>query len=73
MLIKKGQMVEIHHKRKGVFIAVAKNDFESEKEDYSYPVVVAPGAVVSGLASEWLEGEAIPCNSNLVTSIKLIN
>ena len=64
MLIKKGTKVKVEHARKGKFIAIAKKNFDTDKEQF-YPVVLAEGEAVEGRNDYWEQGEVIPCNKNL--------
>lgn len=66
MLIKKGTKVKVEHARKGKFIAIAKKDFNTDKEQF-YPLVLVEGETVEGRSDYWEQGEVIPCNSNLCT------
>lgn len=71
MKITKGQKLIIKHDRKGKFNAVAKKDFDTEKEEW-YPVVVGVD-FVEGMASNWIEGEDISCRASFVSDIKTVN
>ncbi len=70
MLIKKGQLVEVCHVRKGNFRAIAREGFDTETAD-SFPLAVAPQVTVPGRGTVWEEGDRIPCKKSLC-SIKLI-
>lgn len=65
--IKKGQLVEIKHNRKGTFLAVASEDF-STKDEW-YPVAVAQPKTVKGLNTEWEEGDPIPCRGEFCSKV----
>ena len=75
MIFHKGDLLNIDHKRKGLFKAIATSDFSTD--DKWYPVVVAPDGYVKGLAHSrtslsfagWEEGDAIPCRASQVTFI----
>lgn len=69
MNFQKGDLLNIDHKRKGLFKAIAASDFSTE--DQWYPIVVAPGGYVKGASvlNDWFEGESIPCRASLVTLI----
>lgn len=68
MEIKKGQKLNIVHARKGVFKAVALQDFDTEKEEW-YPV--ATFEYVEGMANDWLPGETISCRNTLCRKIEV--
>lgn len=70
MEIKKDQLLQITHTRKGTFVAVALRDFETDKTEH-FPVAVAKG-YVRGFSRDWAAGEAIPCRGRLVTSIEVL-
>jgi hypothetical protein len=63
MEIKKGTLLQIKHKRKGNFLAYAKNDFDTESNEF-YPVVLA-GEKIEGKANGWEGGEEISCRGSL--------
>jgi len=62
MKIKKGELLEINHTRKGVFKGVATEDFDTEKNEF-YPIVLAE-EIVYRLSTSWLKGEKIPCGKS---------
>ncbi len=66
MRIKKGQKLQIKHNRSGKFKVIAEKNFDTETEEF-YPVVLAKGQYVEGMASDWEEGDAIPCRRSLCT------
>lgn len=68
MKVKKEQLLRIDHARKGIFVAVALRDFESEEEAW-LPVALAEG-YVKGINTGWVAGEEIPCRASLVRSIE---
>lgn len=84
MKIKKGDLLEIIHTRKGNFMAFAKRDFDTEKEEF-FPVILAKGspakigigtagALGLGLPKyEWEKGDEIPCRASFVLSLKRVN
>lgn len=65
MLIKKGQLLDVQHKRKGNFQGIAEKDFDTETTEF-YPIVVAEGCV-GGMNKDWEKGERIPCRNTLTT------
>lgn len=73
MEITKGQRIQVHHLRKGVFDAVAQRDFNTDSEEW-YPLALARGNFVRGLsvATYWEAGDEIPCRKSLSTLI-LVN
>ena len=62
MKVKKDTILKINHNRKGVFLAKAIKDFDTEEE--FYPVVLI-SKKVDGLGTIWEKGEEIPCRSSL--------
>ena len=62
MKVKKGTILIINHKRKGTFKGIARDDFDTEVDEF-YPIVA--GDFVCGMASDWEEGEEIPCRNSL--------
>ncbi len=71
MKIKKGQKLKIKHRRIGTFYAIAKEDFDTKREQ-SYPVVAAESPV-EGIVNVWISGDEIPCLSRLVESIEVVS
>ncbi len=73
MLVKKGQLLEVTHNRKGKFIAVAQEDFNSSKVNF-FPLALAINQEVvgSGKGTVWEVGDGIPCRASLC-SIKFYN
>ncbi len=69
MKIEKGQKLIISHARKGVFNAIALQDFDTETEEW-YPVATAD--YVEGMVNDWLPGESIPCRNTLCRKIDVI-
>jgi len=69
MKVKKGELLEINHTRKGVFKGIAMENFDTEKNEF-YPIVLADDLVV-GASMDWVKGEKIPCRVSLC-SIKRI-
>lgn len=72
MEITKGQRIQVHHLRKGIFDAVALRDFNTESEEW-YPLALARGNFVKGLSvgEYWAAGEEIPCRKSLSNLILL--
>lgn len=60
MLIQKGTLLVINHSRKGTFEGIAKEDFDTELDEF-YPIILA-SEYVGGMSEDWVAGEAIPCN-----------
>jgi hypothetical protein len=71
MLIKKGQLLNVNHSRKGKFQAVAESDFDTETTEF-YPLFLANEQYVRGLVNDWESGEHIPCRSGLCSIEKVI-
>lgn len=63
MKIKKGTILEIEHRRKGTFTAMAKEDFDIEDEWYL--VTVCQAKEIDGMNTTWELGEDIPCRASL--------
>lgn len=64
MKIKKDTLVRVRHSRKGVFVGVATEDFNTKDE--WYPVRVSEdNGIVEGISNYWEEGEDIPCRGSL--------
>lgn len=63
MLISKGTKLIVSHSRKGRFMGVASEDFDSETAEW-FPIKVAQ-PVVFGMVNEWEDGESIPCRASL--------
>jgi len=70
MKIKKGTILEVNHSRTGLFYGMAMKDFDTEKEEF-YPIQVAQKKTVSGLNTEWKDGEEIPCR-DILCKIKIV-
>ena len=72
MQIQKGDLLNIQHRRKGFFKAIATRDFDTDEEEF-YPVVLAPDQYVKGISldllGDWQSGEKIPCRKSLVSMI----
>ena len=64
MEIKKDTILDVNHKRKGKFIGIVLEDFDSEKEEF-YPIAVAQFNPVRGMANDWEVMEKIPCRATL--------
>lgn len=62
MEIKKDQTFTVQHKKKGVFKAVALQDFETKTYEY-YPIAVLE--TVIGFTQVWKKGDPIPCRRGL--------
>lgn len=69
MKVKKDDLLEISHSRKGTFRAVALEDFDTDAVDY-FPVAAAQH--VEGMAEDWVAGEEIPVSYKLVSSVKIV-
>ena len=63
MEIKKGQIVEVEHSRKGYFVAKASSDFDTDVAGF-YPLILVT-RLVQGMSTSWEEGEEIPCRNSL--------
>ena len=60
----------VKHARKGIFKAIAREDFDPSIADW-YPLILAHKQEVSGRVRVWVEGDKLPCRASLC-SIKLI-
>lgn len=69
-IIKAGTKLRITHYRKGTFDCVAMRDFDPKFEHF-FPVKLITKQVV-GLSTDWVEGEEIPCRSDLVRKMEKI-
>jgi len=71
--IKQGQRLRIEHRRKGIFIAIALRDFDSDEEAW-FPV--APAEESTGglgvLSGAWIPGEEIPCRASLAEIVEVL-
>lgn len=70
MEIKKGQLLEVSHQRKGAFKGIAMQDFDTEKDEF-YPVAVAQKKMVKGMVNAWEEGQRVPCRNCLCSITKI--
>lgn len=71
MKIKKGQLLEISHRRKGTFTAVAAEDFDSDEVAW-FPIAVAL-TDVKGTNTVWRPGENIPCRAKFAYILKVLD
>ena len=62
MKIKKGTRIIVSDIRKGVYHAIAGDDFDTEKNEF-YPVIAAQ--TVHGLVNDWFAGDHVPCRKSL--------
>ena len=70
MLIEKGQKLRVSNVRKGTFLAVASESFDTETTEW-YPLEAAE--FVEGRANVWAPGDEIPCRKCFVTRIELVH
>lgn len=63
MKIKKGEKILVHHNRKGTFNAIAKNSFDTEKDEW-FDVILDQDNL-EGQVNSWFEGEHVPCRAEL--------
>ena len=63
MIVKKGELLDIIHERKGRFKGIAIKDFDTKKDEF-YSVALAEEEV-EGLSTEWVKGEEVPCRKGL--------
>jgi len=69
MKILKGTKLIVNDSRKGVFSAIATEDFDTDQE--WYPLVLDEDTPVLGLSNKWYKGDEIPCRKGIaVVKIK---
>lgn len=66
MKIKKGTVLDVKSERKGNYIGIALEDFDTE-EDELYEIAVHQHIPVQGLNNEWKKGERIPARRGMCT------
>ena len=71
MKIAKGTHLQITSSRKGQYMAVAEEDFDTADE--WYPVIVGKAQKVVGMSEDWLPGEQIPCRGSFVKELLIID
>ena len=64
MVIKKGTKLKVFHSRKGTFVGIAFEDFDTDDEWYNIAVADEQEEVV-GLTKSWVAGEEAPCRKGL--------
>ena len=62
MKIKKGTKLLIKDKRKGTFLAIASEDFDTDDQWYS---VILDQDYLEGMANDWIRGENVPARKGL--------
>ena len=62
MKIERGQKILVCDRRKGEFLAVASETFDTEDCEF-YPVITLQ--YVSGVSTDWDIGESIPCRRGI--------
>lgn len=77
MIIEKGTVLKIVHKRKGTFRARAFRDFDPDNDTW-FPVVVDVeniGGVSdqNAISGGWTEGSPIPCRASLIESYEILD
>lgn len=63
MDIKKGTKLKVYHKRHGIFLGIAAEDFNTKKVEF-YPIKLDQ-EVLCGLSTDWEKGDNVPCRSTL--------
>jgi hypothetical protein len=71
MEIKKGTLLNVKHSRKGRFLGIAREDFDTDKEEW-YPINVAGGNKANGVSEFWNAGDEIPCRKDF-TKVEVIS
>lgn len=71
MKIKKGTLLNIRHQRKGRFVGIAREDFDTQTAEF-FPITLAHGGVADhkGLI-KWIEGDSIECRASLCSIEKV--
>lgn len=69
-MIKAGTKLRITHSRKGTFECVATRDFDPKAEAF-FPLRLI-SKKVSGMTTEWEEGDEIPCRNVFVLKMEKI-
>ena len=64
MKIKKGEKLLINDKRKGIYIVIAEENFDTEETEF-FPVILFSTSV-KGLNTTWQKGDKIPCRKSLI-------
>ena len=71
MKVEKGTILKINHQKKGVFLAIANDTFDTEKEDF-YPVSLYQD-YLKCFAMEYFKGDNIPCRNIFVKKMEVSN
>lgn len=64
MEIKKDEKLLVNDSRKGIYIVIAKENFNTEETEW-FPVILF-STEVKGLSKTWYKGEEIPCRKSLI-------
>ena len=83
MKVKKNEILEVNHCRKGKFVGITLRAFDTAKEEF-YPIAVAQEEPITGIGggftgmigttvsrTQWRTGEEIPCRNTLCTIKKV--
>lgn len=63
MIIKKGEKITVHDKRKGKYLAIAGSDIDTDRDDW-YDVILDQD-FLWGAIEEWRQGDKVPARSGL--------
>lgn len=66
MKVTKGQKVRVVCQRKGVYLAEATADFDTDTDEW-YEVKVDQDRPIDGLNNTWYKGDDIPCRRGVAT------
>lgn len=72
MIYKKGTVLMIDHKRKGLFNAEVWDDFDPEMEEW-YPLQAVGPINGRHILEKWKPGEAIPCRASLCRIVMVMD
>jgi hypothetical protein len=64
MKIKKGTKVFVNHSRKSSFHGIAKEDFDTEKDEW-YPIIALEETESNVTNRVWVQGQETPCRRGL--------
>lgn len=62
MKILKGTKLKINHNRKGTFLAIAANDFDTDDEWYD---VILNQDFLVGYNTDWIRGDSVPARKGM--------
>lgn len=73
MIIPKDSLLEIVHTRKGKFVGISLDEFDTEGDEF-WPIALAQKDSIKGMSAlmAWHAGDKIPCRGSLVKSVKIV-